>query len=72
MDTGPLPLSIFDSITPPLASSVKEAFKSKISDCNKIASLSLSKLIFSMLKPQQIMYLHSNLLPLTRIASFHF
>ena len=46
VDTGPLPLSIFDSITTPLALSEYDAFKSRISDCNKILSLSLSKFVF--------------------------
>ena len=46
VDTGPLPLSILDSITTPLAGSENEALRSNISDCNKIFSFSLSKLIF--------------------------
>ena len=46
VDTGPFPLSIFDSITTPVAKSEIEALRSSSSDCNKIFSLSLSKFIF--------------------------
>ena len=46
METGPFPLSILDSMTTPLALSVKDAFRSSISDWSKILSFSLSKFIF--------------------------
>ena len=46
VDTGPFHLSILDSITTPLALSEYDAFKSKISDCRRMLSLSLSKFNF--------------------------
>ena len=44
--TGPLPTSIFDSKTTPVAFESKSVFKSKISACSTIASISLSKFNF--------------------------
>ena len=43
VDTGPFPLSILDSITTPLAFPENEAFRSKISDCNKTQVWELGK-----------------------------
>ena len=44
--TGPLPTSIFDSRTTPVAFESKSVFKSKISAYKVIASSNLSKFVF--------------------------
>ena len=44
--TGPLPVSIFDSKTTPVALDSKSVFKSKISACRIMASTNLSKFFF--------------------------
>ena len=72
VETGPLPLSIFDSITTPLALLLNEAFKSKISACSKIFSFSLSKLVFLGMTPLQRAHLHLNPPLLTHISLVHF
>ena len=59
--TAPLPTSIFDSKTIPVALESKSVFKSKISACSTIDSTNLSKFFLFLQKFQPSMYLLINL-----------
>ena len=70
--TGPLPISIFDSKTIPVAFDSKSVFKSNISACKIIASINFSKFNFSLQIFPPLEYLQINLQQLTHVLIIDF